>query len=74
MAADIALRRFAHSIAAQLPEDREDARKVLEMVAGWISEAGEVDQPLDRLGALAGSTRPSSARETSNAIPFVRPR
>lgn len=39
MAADSHLRRFAHSIAAQLPENGEDARKVLELVSGWLRTA-----------------------------------
>lgn len=75
MAADIALRRFAHSIAAQLPESPEDALRVVEMLTGWLDdEMAAGDQPRARLVVLAGSARPSRARETSNAIPLVRPR
>lgn len=74
MAAIYSLQRFAHSLAAQMPEDPQDARIVLGMLHKWLEER-EVDiQPRARLVALAGSGRPSRVLETSNAIPLVRPR
>jgi len=78
MPGNISVTRFAHHILAQLPDDREEARRVLSLVGDLLEiteRAVQVRFPLPRLVAIDGeAVLPSSSRITSKAIPLESPK
>lgn len=72
----ISVARFAHHILAQLPEDRDEARRVLSLVSDLIDITDRALQVrFPRLAVVDGEeVLPSNSRITSNAMPRESPK